>query len=1277
MNCRSESKTISNASKKKKLEELLGILDNPADDFDIIRDRIMEGSCQWILRRSTYLDWKDATNGRSRILWLTGLPAVGKSVLSSFVIDSLQKDSSIGNCYYHFFKSEHQTKRTVGQMLRNIAFQVAISSQSFREKLLEMYDSGTLAFGRQKVNTIWETIFEGILFRQRFDETFFWVVDGLDEADHPDVLVKLLSRLQSHNHFRILIVSRLMRELATSLGNNIEVVHDKISLRDTFDDIKAYTNSVLSATLHTDKAQDDISSKVLEKAHGSFLWVTLALDQLKDNWHTQNDISQILNDLPEGMEPLYIRMMQMISEQAARPRAIALKILTWTLCAFRPLGIAELEVALASEFGDFLSLKDTVRQICGNFVIVEKSRVALIHDTARHFLLHSGVLPLTIDYRSGNEHVASTCLKFLMDPKKNWRHTFALAKSTQSSLETKQSGNSVTTFDAHPFLPYAVTWWAYHVSLAPPSSGLVSLVLEFLESSCLIWINAVTLLGDIRTLTRAAQYIKLYVKKRNRKTSSDSLISLTGNRDDELKQWAKDLIRVVGRFGNILIQSPQSVYKHVIPFCPRGSIISRTYGRMSGLSVVGISSETWDDCLARLTMGNDQYASKVLCKGTYFVTLIGNGVLVVWHAESCGEARRIDHGEWISVMTCSRVSSWVVTAGTKTIRVWDITTGEEVFCLPKLYERRILALSLCTAENELLIGYDDSSIQSVDLISSTEKWKVLLEEPGDLEHLCPHLISFSPDNYQVLVGYRGRPMLAWSLDQLSREPQKCIRPEDRYGRHHDTWKAGTPECVVWRPELPVVLIIYNDTTLFEWNIEDDMQREISEIRAQDMAISPDGNLLLTSDHNGILKVWTVPEFQLAYQLQDNDMVRSLAFSPDGQRFYDIRGPLCNVWEPDALIRPDDLDREELSSTQDTMFSQSISPTIEAGRAQITALICDSDDRFYCCGKDSGALVLHSMRTGEKIRKLYGHSPVVSIIEMAWSVSSKYIASADDCGRVMAKRLRKPTGQVNSWAVYPLLDFRPGEAISQLLFSSSEEYLLVSSSICDWVWSLKNKNEVCKLEHPPRTGNRWRNHPLIEDSLVHIDSEEAQIFSWSTLKEIRRIGLNDIEEGIEDEFIETSGIDAPDIGLLSLHRTLSGENLLSIERTVQLHSAQLLFEVSAPTRLKDTYTSRQRIRLIDINSSQPTKFQQESIKDLSPHVNRLIGSFQGQVVFLDQQYCFCTWDLRKGASSLKRHFFLPKDWLSPGMLKLCIMNSYGTILCPKNGEVAIIRSGVKL
>jgi WD40 repeat protein len=1272
---------VSSIAANEELEELLGISDDPADDLEIIRDRIMPGSCQWILRRQSFLDWVNVGGHDSMILWLTGLPAVGKSVLSSFIIDHLQKDSSIQNCYYYFFKSEDQSKRTVGQMLRSLAFQVAKSVPSFRAKLVELYHTGVLSLGRQKVNTIWETIFEGVLFRQNFSEPLFLVIDGLDEADQPETLTRLLSRLHSKNRFRILIVSRMIRELTSSFGNSIAMVHEEISIDDTLDDIRSYTSSVMSATLRTNKGQDELCNKVLAKAHGSFLWVALALEQLKDNWHTQNDIDQVLNDLPEGMEPLYVRMIDIVSEQASRPRTIASRILIWTVCAFRPLEIAELEVVLAPEFGEFLSLKDTITQVCGNFVVVEKSRVALIHDTARQFLLYNtNGLPITIDRRLGNNRIAAACMNFLMNPKKNWRRTLSLGQMKTPSFSPTQmkapsGANQVqcrhsTLFDAHPFMSYAVTWWAYHVSLTSPDPDLSALVFDFLEQSCLVWINAVALLGDMRTLTRAAQYLKLYIKRKNRKSSNDSLISLSGNRDDELRQWAKDLIRVVGRFGGNLIQNPQSIYKHVVPFCPKGSIISRTYGHVGTLSVAGISSEAWDDCLARLTMGNEECATAVLCKGPYFVTLVGSGTIVVWHAESCGEARRLHHGEWVSIMECSRVSYSVATAGTKTIRVWNINTGEEEFCLPKTYQRRILALSFGDTDDELRIGYDDSTIHCYDLATSTEKWRILAEESGDLDHACPHLVSFSPDACQVLIGYRGRPMLAWSLDSPNRPPQKCIRPEDRFGRHQDSWKAGTPECALWHPELPVVLVLYNDTSLVEWNIEDDAQREIADIGAREMAISPDGNLLLTSDYNGTLSVWTVPEFRLAYQLKYDDMVRSLAFSPDGQRFYDIRGPLCNVWEPDALVRSDDLDREELSSTQDTLLSETISPVSDAGRVQITALICDSEDQFFCCGKDSGAVVLHEMKKGEKIRKLYGHSSVVSITEMAWSRSEKYIASADDCGRVIAKRLRKPTSHAPTWGVYPLLDFRPGEAVSLLLFSSSEDYLLISSSTYDCLWSLKTRKEVCRSLRKSERGCKWVNHPYDSSLLVQLHPQKVRFFHWETLEEVHVSGL---EESIEGE--PTVELAPPPLSQLSLGATASEEEPSeSIERVIQIHKTKAIFEVFPNTGSNDTFISRRRLTLLDIA---PQRLQLRSITGLSGRVNRLIGSYQEQVVFLDRQYCFCTWDINMAESPLKRHFFLPKDWLSPGMLRLCTLNKHGTILCPKNGEVAIIRFGINL
>lgn len=77
-----------------------------------------------------------------------------------------------------------------------------------------------------------------------------------------------------------------------------------------------------------------------------------------------------------------------------------------------------------------------------------------------------------------------------------------------------------------------------------------------------------------------------------------------------------------------------------------------------------------------------------------------------------------------------------------------------------------------------------------------------------------------------------------------------------------------------------------NTTLVEWNLYDDEHHHFEHVKGRSMTISQDGNSLLTSDHVGTMSI-----YQLVNRCQ---FIRGLAFSPDGQRFYDIRASICNV-----------------------------------------------------------------------------------------------------------------------------------------------------------------------------------------------------------------------------------------------------------------------------------------------------------------------------------------------------------------------------------------------
>ena len=1141
-----------------------------------------------------------------------------------------------------------------------------------------------MPFESQKYRVIWDKLFEGILFRLKFDEPFFWVLDGLDEAESPGVLCDLMTKITSATSIRIMLVSRPTKDLLSVLSMNGYLHREEIQTRDTAEDIQAYVSDAVSRIIpdNINGLRAKVIDSILSKANGSFLWVKLALERVKDNWKTPDDIQTALDGIPEGMDTIYTRMIEDVAAQSGRNRKLAVDILTWASCAFRPLDVQELAVALNNDFAfeNIQSLAAAIADVCGNFVVVKKSQVSLIHQTARTFLLaERSRLLISFDRGKSHERIAVVCMKFLSNIPK-WREAFSLAQDTDSNSTGDQQSTSHAALN-DPFLWYATTHWAYHVSCASAEMGkseiLQNAVFEFLDKYALLWMNAVALKGDPRILTRSAAYLKAWAKRKARHASEVAPTSLslsrTSNGVEELLGWANDLIRVVGRFGAYLAVNPSSIHKHVVPFCPHDSMIYRAYQYQYGnaISVRGISSGKWDDCLARLTMGGDEGATKIVAKDNYFIALIGSsGTLIIWHAETCEEARRICHGEYVTGIKVSKTSNLVATAGIKTIRVWDIVGGEEIYNVPKTNQGRIMSLVFTSNDAELLIAFDDCTVQCVDLKLTKEQWYFRAEDPSEVEHSCPRLMSFSQDAKKIAVAYRGRPVFVWRITkQRGQRPMRCIRRDDILKKAGDAWNA--PEVVLWQPDSPNILILYQDTKLVDWNLDTKSQTEHAHLKAREMVVSSDGNLLLTSDNNGMLSVWTTGHFRLVYELAYAEFVRDIAFSPDAQRLYDVRGTLCNIWEPDALIRSDDSTREDISTHESTIWSVPVTSSDDNNRVQISALIGGDNDQFYCTGKDDGTITIFEMDTAKQHRKLYTHSSSVSVIEMAWSSNQKYFASADDSGRLIAKRLEKPAHRQAKWKVFPLLDFRLGVAVTQLLFSSSEEFLLVSTDSVDLVYSTKTKEKLFQVSRPDEIPRRWVQHPTNPRFLIGIEGEEHALYQWSNIEKVAR------------DLFDT----ANDIGFLSIEDPLgsplmrtpsrSAEILTTLENVSILQERYLILEFNS-NRNFSARTSLVPSRRIDMIDLRDAKLQRTSLPSLGRVVNRLIGVTQEHLVFLDYQYWVCTWDIQGGDNGeYTKHFFLPKDWLSPGARKLITLNRYGTLLCPKNGEVAIIREGIKI
>ena len=1254
-------RTSSNMELIKRIEAICGVRERVHDDLDTFRMKAMSGTCQWITQRKNFVDWVESIElfDGPRVFWLVGLPAMGKTLLASYIVDWLTSAGINKSCQCHFFSSGHQNKRTIAYSLRAIASQLAYINEEFREKLFTLHEETNISFSSQDQNysVIWEKIFEGIIFKLE-TKPLYWIFDAVDEANLPSVLISSLMKIQSRTPIRIFITSRPMKipSGTATFGALIDTCF--LSEDDTINDIRAYVHSVIDEALPDDEPEikENVIEQILLKAGGSFLWVRLALETLHDNWHTQDDIRKALTDMPKGMEPLYSQMLERIESQDSRWQLIATRILTWAACCWRPLTIAELRIALEPEFTGFVKLQETIIQTCGGFVSVDNDKVSLVHVTARQFLLNSrNGVPAFINPALGHEHIAIVCLRYLSDER--WKRLFKHIENTTITVkgQAPKRNRLLVAEERHPLLGYAVCYYAYHVSKSSLESEQIPSVLSnFFTEYSLSWLEAIALSRNLRYLIRSAQFLKSYSKRRSRRPkfrTSSSPLSLRDPTYDESKiihLWAIDFIRIVGKFGSNLVQSPSSIYRLVPPFCPRTSMIGSTFGlQPKAISVTGLPSQGWDDCLASVSVGKEEAASRILATNAYFMTLIGSsGTVIFWYAETCEEARRIRHGEYVALMETNKSHTLLATAGTESYRIWDINSGKELYRLQRASRALTMAIAFGGIGTELVVALDDCSLTCYDVENATSQWQFTIPDRGEY-HGCPLNMAISPDLTKLAVVWRGQPPVVWNI------PGTALQRPLRCKIQSPTDALFAPLTMQWQADSNSILVLCQSTKLVEWHIYEEEQREFDHVKPSEMAVSQDGNFLLTSNNMGTISVWTFPRLSLIYQLvNESDLIESLAFSHDSQRFYDIRGPICNVWEPDALVRPDE---QELDDRGSSIVTEPVIARDESSQAQVTTLSCGFGDRFFCAGRDDGTVSIHNAKDGKRVRKIPAHSSTSSVIILTWSSAGRYIVSGDDSGRIAAKKVELKEN--NSWAVFPVLDFRIDEPVQQFLLDESERLLLISALSTDRIWDLKTKREVCCRKWESNSGRRWIQHPFDRKLLIWIDPFSVHTYSWKALAH------TDPED--------SSATQPSPIRTTTSH----GKTVHWIALT---NNKQYIIYLSGSGHTEARLSSGLHLEFLstsDLQNQNPHSLASDCMADLATQIKRLIGTYRDRVVFLDHDYWLCTWSIEADLDDVKRHFFLPKDWLNHNSLSMATLNAEGTFFCPKHGDVAIVRHGM--
>ncbi|KAK1761729.1 hypothetical protein QBC33DRAFT_564472 [Phialemonium atrogriseum] len=1052
-----------------RLRCFLGVGNTLENDLATLQGLKEPGSCQWLTEKTCFTSWK--AGKAPGILWLTGRPAAGKSVLSSHVIDHLRTPHAY--CSYFLYGQSVTGKSTLSDCFRSLAFQMAMRDSLVRDKVLQLEDEGIVLDNNDDAN-VWRKLFVGSIFKLPSISQHFWVIDGVDECANFNALFtkRLLATLPEE--LRLFATSRNLEAIErglVSLGPRASC--QTLSDSDTLDDMRLFLNTKLRELdrLESDEDCEAMCEKILQKSCGSFLWARLVLQEFENAW-TEEAMDAVLNEVPAGLQDLYFRMVQSI-EVDNRKTILAKAILAWVVLAPRPLTLDELRCAVKLDLNQTLQNMDkAIPNLCGQLVFIDQSnKVHMIHETAREFLVSEDLVSeLAVHKKEDHAHLASLLLRYLSGDvlkqqqgkrQHSARHRGFAKPTTVAALDDS-------------LLSYASSFFSEHVYRSSSEDDhLMDELCDFLKSNNILsWIEHIAKTNDLNDITRTAMDLRRFLSRRVKYVPpTDPSVHLVDG-------WVTDLIRVAAKFRSQLLACPSSIHTLIPPLCPSDSMISRSFtrdARLSGLIVKGLPVGTWDDCLIRMDFRKGQ-TTAVSHGERFFAVGLSTGQVALYDSGSVQNILNVTHPGRVKILEFSRDDQYLASCGTKHIIVWEPRSGVKMHSFD--LQSPPLGVAFFGA-NELLCAFQSSKITKWSLNTGqhdSRSWK-----SGDYSYSHVAVPDQPPvsaafmagtDDVLLAVGYRNHPVIIWNVLEL--EPLGQCAAVDNNGIDDMTFNPN--------PEIVALVVSYNDGRLC---VFDYMTMEpafaLSSIFAQRMACSPDGRSLVTGSSRGVIEVF---EFDQGYDGRTiltpiyrinalEDSIRGVTFSSDGLRFADVRGQQCRVWAPAALVRKNN----ELESTSDAVTLTAMAAGVLGGpdNPEITsALVASVDGRCVVAGKRGGNVALFSTVDGREVGVLYQHARAVSVVVVALGEPANLVVSADDSGRVLAAELAMPLPNAAATAQLPgqklspsrmVLDRRFGGVVVRLLINAAADRLLVSGRNIDELWELPSGKVLASTEPP--------------------------------------------------------------------------------------------------------------------------------------------------------------------------------------------------------------------
>ncbi len=471
-------------------------------DYESDKSRVADrvpNTCEWFLSHEKYEIWLSETH--SQLLWVTADPGCGKSVLSKFLIDSYITDATSGTtsiCYF-FFRDGSEKNQDGTNALCALLHQLFGQNRTLLQHTLPDFEHN-----KTKLSGLFETLWS-IFLRAATDSeagSIICVLDALDECNERTRrpllrhIGRFFSNVPTSASVKFILTSRPSTKIRDCLWEHypnvpsvrlmgeseceMSTIQEEISL--VIDKrVERFKEKRQQYNIHDD-THHAISDQLAQIENRTYLWVSLIFPELDKNVRSsQSNLLRVIKALPSTVQEAYERILNDSTDTTK-----ARKLLHIVLAAQRPFTLQEMNTALAitedCASADDLELepeptfRETVRELCGLFINVSDSKIYLIHQTAREFLLAPNLETKpaynvkdnwmnSMDSNKSHFELAKTCLLYLhlsgleldLDIARSAYH------NELNDMKFTSHVTSIQSFQKQAFQSYSAMYWCFHV----------------------------------------------------------------------------------------------------------------------------------------------------------------------------------------------------------------------------------------------------------------------------------------------------------------------------------------------------------------------------------------------------------------------------------------------------------------------------------------------------------------------------------------------------------------------------------------------------------------------------------------------------------------------------------------------------------------------------------------------------------------------------------------------------------------------------------------------